>query len=126
MLLNVVSMNGKPMRIEIDEDDTIENIKYKVAEITGIPPHLQRLICNNNDLKDNVKVSDMMKALIKSEFTVHLTVKAGILEKDIDNSQHRGSMITESGRYLTSNVIPGKKGPKKKYPKKRRKLCIIL
>eukprot|EP00800_Vazella_pourtalesii_P013442 TRINITY_DN3214_c0_g1_i1.p1 TRINITY_DN3214_c0_g1~~TRINITY_DN3214_c0_g1_i1.p1 ORF type:complete len:129 (+),score=16.91 TRINITY_DN3214_c0_g1_i1:28-387(+) len=119
-------MDGTKRHVEIDGGDTIENIKYKVADITGIPYRLQKLIYEDKELKDNMKVSDIIETLTKSEFTVHLTVKAGILEKDIDNSPHRGSMITESGRYLTSNVIPGKKGPKKKYPKKRRKLCIIL
>ena len=56
--LKVVSMDGKTKHIEIDGDDTIENILYKVADITGIPYRLQKLICEDKELKDNVEVSD--------------------------------------------------------------------
>eukprot|EP00800_Vazella_pourtalesii_P013444 TRINITY_DN3214_c0_g1_i4.p1 TRINITY_DN3214_c0_g1~~TRINITY_DN3214_c0_g1_i4.p1 ORF type:complete len:125 (+),score=16.32 TRINITY_DN3214_c0_g1_i4:347-721(+) len=122
-LVNVVSMDGKERHIEIDGDDTVENIKYKVADITGIPYRLQKLIYEDKELKDNVKVIDIIGKLITREFTVHLMVKAGIMEKDIiDNSYDRSPMIIESG------VVPPRNGNTGETSEKRSwfKCCTIL
>ena len=83
--LKVMSMDGKPIELEIDGSDTIENIKSKVTDKIGIPCRFQRLICNNIELKNDEKVSDKMKLLTQFNFTVHLTTTANITERDIQN-----------------------------------------
>ena len=55
--LKVVSMDGKTKHIEIDGDDTIENILDKVADITGIPYRLQKLICEDKEFPILVSLS---------------------------------------------------------------------
>ena len=121
--LNVVIMDGKTRHIEIDGDDTIENIKYIMEDITGIPYRIQKLICEDKELKDNTKVIDIIETLTNSEFTVHLMVKAGIMEKDlIDNSYDRSPMTIESGVSSLRNGNTAKTSEKRSWFK----CCTIL
>ena len=107
----VKDIDGKSIEVEIDGDDTIENIKNKVTDKIGIPCRLQKLICDNIELKDNEKVSDKTEVLTRVNFTVHLIVKAGISERDIHRSPsidlsvpaERATLRTNSDGHLIKN-----------------------
>ena len=79
--LKVLTIAGRTIHVEIDGDDTIKNIKYKVADKLGVDPHMQRLICNNIELNDDEQVVNMMELLDKWDGTLHLMLKGSIREK---------------------------------------------
>ena len=110
MLLKIRSIDGKTIEVEVDGGDTIENIKFKVADKIGIACRLQKLICDNTELKDNEKVSDKIEVLTRADFTVHLMVKANICERDLHNSLNLDLSVTterartNSDRHLIKNA----------------------
>lgn len=81
-LVKVQTIDGGEIKVEIADDDTIENIKYKVADKIGVVPQMQKLICNNIELKDNDKVEDILEFLKKYDGIVNLVLKNSIHEED--------------------------------------------
>lgn len=82
--LEIITMDSRVLHIEVDGDDTIEDIKHKVEEKMWIAPHKQKLICDDIELKNRVKVTQIMEQLTKSDFKVHLIVKGNITDEDIN------------------------------------------
>ena len=103
--LKVMSMDGKPIELEIDGSDTVENIKSKITDKIGIPCRFQRLICNNIELKNDEKVSDKMMLLTQFNFTVHLITTASITERDIQNPSDSLNLAqgSNSGVIISKN-----------------------
>ena len=44
MLIKIITITGKEFELDIEESDTVENIKERLEEKEGIPPAQQRLI----------------------------------------------------------------------------------
>ena len=70
----VKMLNGKPIMLEVEQSDTIGDVKAKVQEKEGIPQEQQTLIYNKQKLEDNRTLSHYD---IQSEYTVSLVIRLG-------------------------------------------------
>eukprot|EP00040_Diaphanoeca_grandis_P011768 m.60330 g.60330 ORF g.60330 m.60330 type:complete len:78 (+) comp22829_c0_seq1:66-299(+) len=58
MMIKVKSLTGRENEIDISDTDTVEMIKEKVEEKTGIPPVQQRLIFSGKQMNDKKLAKD--------------------------------------------------------------------
>ena len=58
MQIFVSTIHGKTMTLDVDLEDTIEMVKLKVQEKSGIPLDQQRLIFATKQLDDSLTVAD--------------------------------------------------------------------
>lgn len=66
------TLTGKTLTLDLDPNESVENVKKIIHEKEGIPPDQQRLVFSGKQLDDGKLLSDYD---VKSESTVHLVLR---------------------------------------------------
>ena len=72
MQLFVKTLTGKTVSIEVEENESIEDVKAKISAKEGIPPEQQRLIFGGQQLQDAKTLGDYD---VGDDATLHLVLR---------------------------------------------------
>ena len=72
MRIFVAMLSGRSITIEVDAEDTVENIKAKVQDREGVRPEDQRLLFHGKQLEDEYTLNDYQ---IVNSSTLHLVMR---------------------------------------------------
>mmetsp|Transcript_21059 Transcript_21059/g.45651 ORF Transcript_21059/g.45651 Transcript_21059/m.45651 type:complete len:287 (+) Transcript_21059:100-960(+) len=103
MQLFVKTLTGKTVSIEIEEGESIEDVKAKIAEKEGIPAEQQRIIFGGQQLQDGKTVDDYN---IGDDATLHLVLRlrgGGGVKSAVEKALGRGVFQVDES-FVKSNL----------------------
>jgi ubiquitin C len=91
MRIDVKTLTGKIITVNVDPSDYVENVRAKIFDIEGISPDRQRLIFAGQELEDGYTLS---KYKIREGSTIHLVLRLTI----------KINVKTQSGKTIVLDV----------------------
>jgi len=104
MQLFVKTLTGKTVSIEVEEGESIEDVKAKIAEKEGIPPEQQRLIFGGQQLQDSKTLDDYD---VGDDSTLHLVLRlrgGKITKNTISKVLGKGSFEVDND-FVRENLV---------------------
>jgi len=118
MQLFVKTLTGKTVSIEVEEGESIEDVKAKIAEKEGIPPEQQRLIFGGQQLQDAKTLDDYdvgddatlhlvlrLRGGEKTKNTINKLLGKGSFEVDEDFVKKNLAGLTDADRSIMDEFV---------------------